>query len=128
MDLPNYSEKHFPLLQKLYLEQHQRLELSRDMNKIQHWIFTTIKPRDPKLKNMLIKLRRCLTLLKKLVDPLVRDPGDPCSVIDRCLNCEEIKEIQTTMTLELGPGKIATGSICKDCFNSNRSWPISESN
>ncbi len=128
MDLPNYSERHSPLLQKLCLEQHQRLELSRDMNKIQHWIFTTIKRKDPKLKNMLTRSRRYLILLKKLVDPLVRDPGDPCSVIDRCLNCEEIKEIQTTMTLELESGKINTGPICKDCFNCNRSWPISESN
>ena len=47
------------------------------------------------------------------------DPLDT-SVVDRCINCGNHKEVKTTMTMEFGEGNYNTGPICKDCYSANR--------
>jgi hypothetical protein len=39
-------------------------------------------------------------------------------VSDRCINCGEIKEIKTKITMEFGEGNYNSGPICKSCYSS----------
>lgn len=41
-------------------------------------------------------------------------------ISDRCINCGEIKEIKTKITMEFGEGNHHSGPICVKCYNSYR--------
>ena len=41
------------------------------------------------------------------------------SIADRCINCGQIKEVKTTITMEFGEGNFNTGPCCKDCYQVN---------
>jgi hypothetical protein len=42
------------------------------------------------------------------------------TIVDRCINCGDSKEIKTYITMEIGEGNFNNGPICKDCYNSYR--------
>ena len=41
-------------------------------------------------------------------------------VVDRCINCGDHEQVQTTITMEFGEGNYNTGPICKSCYSSYR--------
>jgi hypothetical protein len=47
-------------------------------------------------------------------------------VVDRCINCGDHEEVQTTITMEFGEGNYNTGPICRRCYSSCKGPRIAE--